>query len=154
MSRRTYRGSGATDPGKSQALHIGGGKGGGRKQKQTPNAKGAVGRGAQELPHGDSGEGNQRWPPRIGIHRQACGKAIRSLFLSLTTNNLILSNRKPQHQHGKGARWGSGAEETGTTATAPQSFLRRPSTQTLSCAKKTTFRKNPLGDLLSIICAG
>lgn len=75
--------------------------------------------------------------------------------LSPTTINLISPNRKPQHQRGKGTR--SGGEGGGTgdpVLQEPSSFLR--STHTLSCAKQKTktFRKHPLGDLLSIICAG
>lgn len=66
-------------PGKSSRIAQLGDRGG----AETRKAKGATSPGAQLLLHGDSGGRNQWWPPRIETHRQACGKAIRSSFLSL-----------------------------------------------------------------------
>lgn len=48
-------------------------------------AKGTGGHGARQLLHGDSGDGNPRWPPRTETQRQACGKPIRCPFPSPTT---------------------------------------------------------------------
>lgn len=142
--------------GKSQGSHM---KGGVRSRHRLLNAKGAVGHRAQQLLHGDSGDGHQQWLPRIQTHRQGCGKTIR--YPSLPPNhNLISPNRKAQHQHGKDTRWGGeGGGHWRPTAPAPH-LLPQIHTHTVMCkTKKTknkteTFRKHPLGDLLSIICAG
>lgn len=114
--------------------------------KQTHQAKGTVGPGAQHLPRGDSGDGISSGHPGL--------KPLVSLwqshgdpFLSLTINNLT-SSRKPKHQCGKGARQGAeggGALEArnpGSTGRAPPP-PRRASIQTLSCAKQTPRKPNP-----------
>lgn len=89
------------------------------------------------------------------------GKLVAKPSEALSFNyNLISSNRKPKRQHGKAASWGGGggaleARNPGTTTRALQ-LPQIPSTNTVvMCNKnKKTFRKNPLGDLLLIICAG
>lgn len=132
--------------------------------KQTHQAKGTVGPRAQHLPRGDSdgiSSGHPGLKPLVSLW-QSHGDP----FLSLTINNLTSSSRKPKHQCGKGARQGAeagGALEArnpGTTGRAPPPPQKSLNTNTVMCKTNTketkpqTFRKNPLGDLLSVICAG
>lgn len=158
MSRRTYFSSYSLGNGTRanlKGLHI---RDGVRSRNRFIKAKGTVGHGAQQLPHGDSSDGNQRWPPRIETQRQACGKTIRCPFLSPTTNNLVSPNRKPQHQRGKGTRSDGEGGGTGDPTAPGPLLLPQINTHTVMCKTKKqktkTFRKHPLGDLLSIICAG
>lgn len=141
------------DQGKSQGLHINGGV---RSRNRLLKAKGTVGHGAQQLPHGDSGDGHQQWPPRTETHRQACGKTIRCPSLP-PNHNLISPTGKLSTNVAKIPGGVLRVGGTGGQLRQHPSFLLR-SIHTLSCAKQKqkteTFRKHPLGDVLSIICAG
>jgi len=124
------------DQGKSQGLHINGGV---RSRNRLLKAKGTAGHGAQQLPHGDSGDGHQQWPPRTETHRQACGKTIRCPSLPLN-RNLISPNRKAQHQRGKDTRWGvEGGGHWRPAAPVPL-LLPQINTHTVMCKTKTKNR--------------
>lgn len=66
---------------KPRGLHTGAGQ-----EAETHTAsRDSWSHGAQQLLRGDSGDGSWRWPSRTETHTDACGKTIRSPFLSLAT---------------------------------------------------------------------
>lgn len=137
---------GQWNQGKSQGLHI---RDGVRSRNRFIKAKGTVGHGAQQLPHGDNSDGNQRWPPRIETQRQACGKTIRCPFLSPTTiwfhqtGNLSTNVAKVPGRMVRVV-----ALET-QLLQDPSSSLR--STHTRSCAKQKNKKQKPSESILWVI---